>query len=65
MVNDGAKNDYSNGRFLYADPEKFLNRMKTQERADKKYHPDLEHQYEGDQLQQLADDIAAEELVDR
>jgi len=43
MVNDGAKNDYSNGRFLYADPEKFLNRMKTQERADKKYHPDLEH----------------------
>ena len=27
MVNDGAKNDYSNARSLYSDPEKFLNRM--------------------------------------
>jgi hypothetical protein len=42
MVNDGAPNDYSNARSLYADPEKYLNRMKGDERAPEKYDPRLE-----------------------
>lgn len=67
MVNDGAKNDYSNARFLYADPEKFLNRMKTQERANIKYHPDHEVMIEEKRLEinRLADEAAGEELVER
>ena len=42
MVNDGMRNDYANGRLLYADPMEFLDRMKTTARADVIYAPDTE-----------------------
>ena len=42
MVNDGMRNDYANGRLLYADPMDYLDRMKTSERADIIYAPETE-----------------------
>ena len=46
MVNDGASNDYQNSRNLYADPMKYLTRMKGNERAPQKYDPLLEEEIE-------------------
>ena len=42
MVNDGMRNDYANGRLLYADPMDYLDRMKTKNRADVIYAPETE-----------------------
>ena len=67
MVNDGAKNDYSNARSLYSDPEKYLYRMKGDERADQKYDPKLEEMIEERRLDRNKelDALQDEELRDR
>lgn len=42
MVNDGNSKDYDDGRTLYADPMRYLDRLKGRERADAIYAPDKE-----------------------